>query len=164
MTETQPQGDARARDIAENKDLAAFSYVWVMSVIVYILKKDSPFIRHHSKQSMILCLLSVVVWFIPILGQLLELLILCAMVYGFVVAAQGLYKDVPIVGPLSRGEITLRQAWKEAVEAVAHLARSARDLANDKPEENAQKPSAGTTPMDEASNNSHTNDSLGPHS
>jgi len=102
-------------DIEENKDIAAFSYLWVMSVFVYFLKKDSPFIRFHSKQAMILFGLSVVIWLIPIsiIARPLELVILAGMVIGFLNAAQGKKKDVPIVGPLSRREITVRQAWHE---------------------------------------------------
>src|SRR3989338_8508630 len=100
------------RDIEENKDIAAFSYLWIMSVVVYFLKKDSPFIRFHSKQAMILFGLSVVIWLIPIsiIARPLELVILAGMVIGFLNAAQGKKKDVPIVGPLSRREITARQA------------------------------------------------------
>jgi len=113
-----------AADVEANKDLAAFSYLYVMSVIVYLLKgKESAFIRHHSKQAMLLFLLAFIAWFIPFLGTLLELIILVGVVVGFLHAAQGQWKDVWLVGPLSRGEMKVRDAWKEIVLFVSSLAK-----------------------------------------
>lgn len=113
------------RDIEENKDIAAFSYLWVMSVVVYLLKKDSTFVRFHSKQAMILFVLSIIIWLIPIaiIARGLELVILAAMVIGFLNAAQGKKKDIPIVGPFSRREMSLRQAWRELVAQAVHIAK-----------------------------------------
>lgn len=85
-------------DIEKNKDVAAFSYVWVMSVIVYIARRDSAFVRFHARQAMILFVLSIPIWFIPYLGRYLELLILGEAVLGFMAAAQGEWKQLPLVG------------------------------------------------------------------
>ncbi|OGJ56657.1 hypothetical protein A3D88_02665 [Candidatus Peribacteria bacterium RIFCSPHIGHO2_02_FULL_52_16] len=110
-------------DVDENKDIAAFSYLWVMSVVVFFLKKDSPFVRFHAKQAMILFGLTVLIWFIPFdyFSRFLELIVLAGMVIGFINAAQGKKKDVPFVGPLSRGEKTLKGTWHDLVHAVAQL-------------------------------------------
>ncbi len=116
--------DSDAADIEQNKDIAAFSYLWIMSVIVYFLRKKSPFVRFHAKQAMVLFVLSVIVWFIPFINRLLELLVLCLMVFGFINAAQGQKKDVPIIGPLSRGEISIRDAWKQIVDVVGGAVKS----------------------------------------
>jgi len=113
------------RDIEENKDLAAFSYLWIMSVIVYFLRKDSPFVRFHSKQAMVLFALTIPVWLIPIalIERFLELMILAGMIIGFLGAAQGQWKDVPFIGPLSRGEISMRQAWQQVMNAAIKMAQ-----------------------------------------
>jgi uncharacterized membrane protein len=111
-------------DVAENKDLAAFSYLWVMSVVVFIFKRHSPFVRFHAKQAMVLFVISIIGWFIPVVGRFIELIVLVGMVYGFLAAAQGQRKDVPIIGPLSRGEITIRQAWQKIVEFCVSIFRS----------------------------------------
>ncbi|MBI3331922.1 hypothetical protein HYZ99_03100 [Candidatus Peregrinibacteria bacterium] len=118
------------RDIEENKDLAAFSYLWIMSVIVYFLKKDSPFVRFHSKQAMVLFALTIPVWLIPIalIGRLLELLILAGMIIGFLGAAQGQWKDVPFIGPFSRGETTLRQSWQQLVARSTGLSKVLKSM------------------------------------
>ena len=89
-------------DVEKNKDVGAFSYVWVMSVIVYIARRDSAFVRFHSTQAMILFVLSVPIWFIPYIGRYLELLILAAAVLGFMAAAQGEWKVLPGMGKFVR--------------------------------------------------------------
>ncbi len=136
------------RDIEENKDIAAFSYLWIMSVVVFFLKKQSPFVRYHSKQAMILFGLSIIVWFIPFLNRLLELILLCCMAYGFLNAAQGHKKDVPIVGPLSRGEMTVREAWRELTALAVRMWTVVVDLtkSHKKPADDPAK-----KPADEAS-------------
>ncbi len=128
-----PTPEDEKRDIEENKDIAAFGYLWVMSVVVYFLRRHSPFVRFHAKQAMVLFLVSLVVWFIPFVNRPLELLLLACMAYGFLNAAQGQKKDVPIVGPLSRNEITLRQAWQQVVALVVRFAKALKDLAKTEP-------------------------------
>lgn len=142
-----PGSDADAADIEKNKDLAAFSYLWVMSVVVYFLRKDSPFVRFHSKQAILLFLLSLPLWFIPYIGRVLELIILCGAVLGFLAAAQGQRRDVPIVGPFSRGEITLRQAWKQIVESIAHLVAVFKQLSQHAHPAEPAKASASAAPF-----------------
>ncbi|MEK7591635.1 MAG: hypothetical protein AAB489_05540 [Patescibacteria group bacterium] len=118
------------RDVEENKDIAAFSYLWVMSVVVWFLKKDSPFVRFHSRQAIVLFVLSVIIWIIPVefVSRLLEIVILAGMVIGFLNAAQGQRKDIPLVGPFSRGEMGLRQAWREILNVCVAIASRVRAM------------------------------------
>lgn len=120
--------DSDKADIEQNKDIAAFSYLWIMSVVVFFLRRKSPFVRYHAKQAMILFALSVIVLLVPYISRFLELGVLALMVYGFINAAQGLRKDVPIVGPLSRREITIRQAWKMLVDAIVRGVNAIKSL------------------------------------
>jgi uncharacterized membrane protein len=126
-------------DVAQNKDIAAFSYLWIMSVIVYLLRRQSPFVRYHSKQGMLLFVISLPLWFVPFIGNFLELIILGAMILGFMNAAQGQWKDVPLIGPLSRREMTVREAWRIIVDGIASIMKSAGDLAKKTPD---SKPSS----------------------
>ncbi len=113
-----PAGETdEQRDIRVNKDIAAFSYVWIMSVIIYIARKDSRFIQYHSKQGIVLFLLTIPAAMIPIVGNLLVLVIAGGMVLGFIHAAQGKYEDVPFAGELSKGNMKL----KDVVHAFAKL-------------------------------------------
>lgn len=137
---------SRAEDVDKNKDLAAFSYLYVMAFVVYFLKhKESAFIRFHAKQGMILCGLAFVCIFIPYVGKLLQLVVLVGVAAGFIAAAQGQWKDVPLVGPLSRGELTPRDAWKLIVSYVARVFHALRKSAPDAPPKK-EPPSAPPPP------------------
>lgn len=110
------------KDVADNKDLAALGYVWVLSLVVLLARRESPFVQFHARQGAVLFGLSLVVWAAPVVGKLLEVLVLALCVMGFLHAAQGQWKDVPIVGPLSRGSFgDLRSSWRDVVETVSAL-------------------------------------------
>ncbi|OGJ58438.1 hypothetical protein A2635_02295 [Candidatus Peribacteria bacterium RIFCSPHIGHO2_01_FULL_51_9] len=115
-----PQGEvvptSNTSDVQENKDLAAFSYLWVMSVFVYLAKKDSPFVRFHALQGMTLFALSVVVWFVPLIGRFLELIVLALAVIGFIGAVQGQWKELPVIGSFAHGK-----GWKKSREEFRGL-------------------------------------------
>lgn len=103
-----PTGETdEQRDIRLNKDVAAFSYIWIMSVIIFASRRDSKFVQYHSKQGIILFLLSVITYLIPWAGKFLAMLVVAGMLLGFINAAQGRYADVPIVGDLSRGKLNV---------------------------------------------------------
>ncbi len=104
-----PEETAEMKDIRVNKDVAALSYVWILSVVIYASRRDSAFIEHHSKQGLVLFLLSLPLLFIPVIGNVLMLLIIAGELLGFINAANGRRQDVPFIGPLSRGEITLAE-------------------------------------------------------
>lgn len=122
------------KDVAENKDLAALSYVWVLSLVILFAKRESPFAQFHSRQGAVLFGLSLVAWAMPFIGKLAELLILAMCILGFLHAAQGQWKELPIVGPLSRGSIAdLRDSWKDVVAACAALWARIRKTVPSKP-------------------------------
>lgn len=119
-TNTPPQ--PQDRDIEENKDIAALGYVWVLSVFVYAYKRSSPFVAFHAKQGIVLFILSLLVWAVPFVGRLLELIILALAVMGFLAAAQGQRRELPLVYALSNGDIHgLRRSWRTIVESTAKL-------------------------------------------
>lgn len=144
-----PPGETEdERDIRENKDIAAFSYVWIMSVIIYALKKDSKFIRYHSKQATLLFVLSILVAMIPYLGRYLVFLVVAGMLLGFVHAAQGHYADVPFVGKLAKGELTIADVWKQLHEALSAILRTFKTIFKTSTKEEEKKPeSPPTTPV-----------------
>lgn len=107
-------------DIEKNKDVAAMSYLWILSVVVLYARRDSPFIQYHARQGLWLFLVSIPVWLIPIAGRYLEFFVLAAMIIGFINAAQGLMHDLPVIGQLAKGTLTLRDLWKKGVAAILH--------------------------------------------
>lgn len=119
-----PSGD---RDVVANKDMAALSYVWVLSVFVYAFRRDSSFVKFHARQAMMLFALSVVCWFVPFIGRFLEFIILLLCVLGFASAAQGQRRELPLIYALSHGDvIALRRSWRDAVDSATGLWRNVR--------------------------------------
>lgn len=116
----QPTPEQRA-DIEKNKDVAAISYLWILSVVVLYARQDSPFIQYHARQGLWLFLISIPLWIIPVVGHLLEFLILAGMIIGFLNAAQGKMHDVPVIGQLAKGTLTLRDLWKKFLEVAVHV-------------------------------------------
>lgn len=109
-------------DIVENKDIAALGYIWVLSLFVYFYRRNSPFVRHHARQGIVLFILSIVIWMIPVVGRFLELGVLALVIMGFLNAAQGKYAPLPLIYALSHGDIRmLRQSWKTVVDAIVRL-------------------------------------------
>ena len=109
-------------DVATNRDIAAFGYEWILSVVGSFSKRHSPFVQCHAKQGMVLFVASILVWLIPFVGKLLELIILALCVLGFLAAAQGQWKDLPLVGPLARGNMKgVRESWRSITDAIVRM-------------------------------------------
>jgi|GEM_PF-630430 len=106
-------------DVHENKDIAALGYVWILAIVVYASKKHSSFARFHARQGIVLFILSIVVWFVPVVNRFLELIVLALCVMGFLAAAQGHWKELPLIYPLSRGDWKgVRSSWRIIVQAI----------------------------------------------
>ncbi|HRH93496.1 MAG TPA: hypothetical protein PKV72_03100 [Candidatus Peribacteria bacterium] len=122
---TSPENEtADQRDIRLNKDVAAFSYVWIMSVIVFASRRDSPYIQYHAKQACILFILSIPVAMIPFFGRYLVFLVLAGMLLGFINAANGRREELPFVGKLATGEMKPKDIWNQAkpyIDKLMHI-------------------------------------------
>ncbi len=150
MDETQNQPLVPATlpksDVEQNKDIAALSYAWVLSVVVLLWKRDSSFAQFHAKQATVLFALSVVVWPIPFVGQFLELLILGLCVFGFLAAAQGEQKYIPIIGDIAFGQLkNLRHSWHQILQFLLRGWHKVRRSAK-KNETKSEASSPSTTP------------------
>lgn len=127
QTNGQPESEKRMPvhvpdDVAQNRDIAALGYVWILSVVVFFSKRHSPFVQFHAKQGMVLFVLSILVWLIPFVGKLLELIVLALCVLGFLSAAQGQWKDLPLVGPLARWDKKgVRESWRGITDAAVRM-------------------------------------------
>ena len=84
----------------ENRLLAAISYLWIISLIMLLIKKDSKFIQFHAKQGLVIFIVAVISWFflwIPVFGWLLNLAIIVLVVVGFIKAYSGEYYKMPVI-------------------------------------------------------------------
>lgn len=137
-----PPPPTPTNDSEQNKDIAALSYAWVLSVFIFFWKRDSAFVHFHAKQGLVLFGLSIVFWMIPIIGRLLELAVLACCVLGFLNAASGKQKSLPIVGDIALGQWgNVRTSWKNIVASVGHVWHRAESSAT-----KDETTSAGPTP------------------
>lgn len=98
------------KDISDGDRLAAaLGWLWVLSVVVLILKRESAFARFHARQGFLVFLVSVLLWVVlaffgPVGWLLLWLVRLVAfgvIVFGFTQAIRGRRWEVPLLGPLA---------------------------------------------------------------
>lgn len=80
-----------------------------MSILIYFSRKDSKFIQYHSRQGIVLFLMTIPLSFIPYIGRYLIFLAVAGMLLGFINAAGGQTRDVPLIGRLSRGELSIKE-------------------------------------------------------
>lgn len=76
--------------------MAALSYVWILSIVMIVMKREDAFIQLHAKQALVLFLLSLL-GFIPLLGWLIAGLAIVGMIIGFINAWQGREYHLPYV-------------------------------------------------------------------
>jgi len=89
-------------DVQQNRVIAALSYCWIISIFVYLLKKDSAFAQFHAKQSLVLTLITLVFgWWGPI-GMLIWVAAVIAYVVGFSQALAGKYWEMPLIADLAK--------------------------------------------------------------
>lgn len=89
------------KDVDENKVVAALSYVWILVLIPLFLKKKSPFAQFHAKQGLLLFIIEIIGWlvfWIPVLGQVLLIAVVILAVMGIKSALDGKYWTMPVIG------------------------------------------------------------------
>lgn len=94
-------------DIEKNKTWAVVSYLTIIGLIIALVSdgKESPFVKFHINQSLILFIgvvISIAISMIPILGWILSpflsLGILIFVIIGIINAAGGKVKRLPLIG------------------------------------------------------------------
>jgi uncharacterized membrane protein len=80
--------------------MAALSYVWILSVVMLIIKKDDEFVKFHARQGLILFIASFV-GVIPFIGWFIGLIVVVLDIVGFIKALSGERYKVPVVGDIA---------------------------------------------------------------
>jgi len=99
MTPLSPE----EKDIKLNSQIAAASYVWFLSVPIFIFRKDSPFIQRHARQGLYLFFFSILSWFlasIPYIwwiGFFMLIMYMFFAIRGFITAFNGRAFTVPFL-------------------------------------------------------------------
>ena len=93
MSEEKKNNKVKAGD---SNLMAALSYISILSVILYITKKDDQYIQFHSKQGIVIFALSVIGLF-PVLGWPIMVIAIVLMVVGATKAYVGEKYEMPII-------------------------------------------------------------------
>jgi uncharacterized membrane protein len=80
--------------------IAAIGYIGVLCFVPLMFKKKSEFAQFHGKQGLVLFIAEVVgmfVFWVPLIGQVLALILFILSVVGFIKAYNGEKWEMPIV-------------------------------------------------------------------
>ena len=80
--------------------MAALSYVWIISIVMMIVKKDDKFVVFHAKQGLILFIASFV-GVIPFIGWAIWIVVVIMDIIGFIKALSGEKYKIPVVGDIA---------------------------------------------------------------
>ncbi|MBQ8396602.1 MAG: zinc-ribbon domain-containing protein [Clostridia bacterium] len=90
------------QDIQDNKLMAILAYLgWLILIPILVTPaKDSPFVRFHVNQGLILFIASFISGLLSVvcIGVILEIICFVLMIIGIVNAANGQAKELPIIG------------------------------------------------------------------
>lgn len=104
----QPAAPAPAAKAGDDNLMAAISYIWVISIIMLLTKKDSEFVQFHAKQGLVLFIISTAIWIISIpffflwmVNWIIYLVLFVAAVVGFIKAYNGERYRIPVVADIA---------------------------------------------------------------
>jgi len=93
------------KDVADNKLMAALSYVGFLVLVPLLAKKDSKYAQEHAKQGVVLVIAYValmIIGIVPILGWFVSffggLVLLVLDIIALVKCLQGEFWEVPVLG------------------------------------------------------------------
>ena len=98
-----------ARDIEDNKIVAALSYIGILVFVPLLLKKDSKYAYEHAKQGLMVFITGLIgafVFWIPLIGWALAIALFVLDVIALVKCLQGEFWEIPFIGGL-RGKFNL---------------------------------------------------------
>jgi len=85
----------------QSKLVAILSYItligWIIALILNMQKK-TELGSFHIRQALLLVIANVVLWWIPVIGWILQVGVLVLWVMGLVYAVQGQMKEIPLIG------------------------------------------------------------------
>src|SRR3989339_1193785 len=94
------------KDVADNKIIAAISYISILCLVSLLLKKDSPFTMFHAKQGLALFIIEIVaglIMWIPVLNlisAIVYLICFIVSIYGIMQVFQGKTEPLPVLSQM----------------------------------------------------------------
>lgn len=91
-------------DIKKNKEVAALSYIWILCLIPFFLKKDSPYAQFHAKQGLTILIawvIILIIGIIPVLGWMIwffgMIAIILISIAGVIKTLNGEAWEIPFI-------------------------------------------------------------------
>jgi len=102
MPPNSPNASPGSDDVSKNKGMAIIAAIFPILFFVPMLTdaKHSPFAMHYANRSLLLLIPWFILWFIPIIGWILNLVLVVFWVIGIIGAASGELKPLPLVDKL----------------------------------------------------------------
>ena len=92
-------------DIEDNKAITVLCYLGLLFLIPYLMKQDSPFVKFHSNQGLVLFILALItgaVSKIPFIGWAIGavcgVFVFVCLIFGIVNVLNGEMKELPLIG------------------------------------------------------------------
>ncbi len=91
-----------AKDVEENKVIAALSYLGVLVFVPLLTKKDSAFAQAHAKQGLVMLIAIVILGFVPVVGWALDVVLIVLELVALINTLQGKYWKIPLAHDMSK--------------------------------------------------------------
>jgi len=89
---------AKTQVSLEDKLWAAVGYIWILSLVSLAARKENNFVKEHAGQGLLLFVISLVMMIIPILGWIINVIIVICCIVGIVKSLQGEKWKLPLLG------------------------------------------------------------------
>lgn len=99
-TEVKSDNTPKVSKQSDSNIIAALSYLWILSVVIYVLKKDDKFIVFHARQAMIVFGISVIGWATSLImgiGVIISIVALVLIIIGALKAYKGEWYKLPVI-------------------------------------------------------------------
>lgn len=87
---------------SEQKVWGAVSYLWILSLVALAARKNSPYVRFHANQGVLLFLVSVVSMVLGPIGVLVNVVVAVAAIMGIIKSLQGQKWELPGVSGIAQ--------------------------------------------------------------
>ncbi len=102
-------GSMPMSDKSKNTLMAILAYIGPLVIVSFLVDKETPFVKFHIKQGLVLFVIEIVIWFLSsmlwslwMIWQLVNIIVVIFSVLGIVNAAQGKEKELPFIGQFSK--------------------------------------------------------------
>ena len=103
----QYQQPRQPDDVEDNKLISVLCYFGILFLIPYLVKQDSPFVKFHSNQGLVLFILGLIVGVVSkipfigwVIGAVCGVFIFVCFILGIVNVLSGNMKQLPLIGSI----------------------------------------------------------------